>query len=319
MNTPDRPVCVLGLGLIGGSLLQAVVAAGRPAWGWNRSASAVDLARADGYDVTTDITSALQRAAADDALVVVAVPMFAVDTVLDAIAEHAPACALTDVVSVKAEVAAAVARHGLSARFVGGHPMAGTSESGWVAAEVDLFRNAVWVVTVDEGTDPHVWLTVAGLALACGSVVVPSRSEEHDRAVARVSHLPHVLAETLAAVGADGGELALRLAAGSFRDGTRVAGTAPALVSAMCDANAPALVEALDDAIDRLQRARTALSATSSTEEVVTAGHAARRDYDAQLQWWEITDVVVGAPGWLTEMWDAARSGGVVQRLPDSV
>jgi len=316
VNTPDRPVCVLGLGLIGGSLLRAVVDSGRPAWGWNRSTGAVDAARADGYDVTADIASALQRAAEEDALVVVAVPMPAVDTVLESVAAHAPHCVLTDVVSVKAEMAAAVARAGLGARFVGGHPMAGTSASGWLAADVDLFRNAVWVVTVDDDTDPDAWLAVADLALSSGSVVVPARADDHDRAVARVSHLPHLLAEALAAVGAQGGELTLRLAAGSFRDGTRVAGTAPALVSAMCDANAPALIDALDEALAALNGARDALVADASTETLVSAGHAARLRYDEQLQWWEITDVVVGSPSWQGDLVDAGRRGGVVQRLP---
>lgn len=316
MNTPDRPVCVLGLGLIGGSLLRAAVASDRTAWGWNRSASGVEAARADGYDVTTDIAAALQRAAEEDAIVVVAVPMPAVDTVLRSVVEHAPDCVLTDVVSVKAEMASAIDRRGLSARYVGGHPMAGTSASGWIAADADLFRNAVWVVSVDDEVDPDAWLDVAALALSCGSVVVPARAAEHDRAVARVSHLPHVLAEALASVGADGGALALRLAAGSFRDGTRVAGSAPALVSAMCDANAAALVEALDEALARLTRARAALASSSSTEELTTSGFAAREEYDAQLQWWEITDVTVGAAGWTDDLWAAARRGGVVQRLP---
>ncbi|WP_072681627.1 prephenate dehydrogenase [Rhodococcoides corynebacterioides] len=317
MNSPDRPVCVLGLGLIGGSLMRAVVASGRPAHGWNRSAGAVDAARLDGYDVTGDLETALRRAADERALVVVAVPMTAVDDVLTAVATFAPECPLTDVVSVKVEMADAVARHGLSAAYVGGHPMAGTAASGWIAADADLFRNAVWVVTVDDGTDPDVWMQVASLALTCGSVVVPARSDEHDRAVARVSHLPHVLAELLASVGADGGELALRLAAGSFRDGTRVAGTAPALVSAMCDANAAALLEAVDDALARLTRARESLAASSSTTELTRDGHRARTRYDDQLQWWEITDVVVGADGWADAMRDRARAGGVVQRLPE--
>lgn len=297
--------------------MRAVVASGRPAHGWNRSAHAVDAARLDGYDVTGDLDAALRRAAEERALIVVAVPMTAVDDVLTTVAAIAPECPLTDVVSVKVEMGEAVARHGLSSRYVGGHPMAGTAASGWIAADADLFRNAVWVVTVDDGTDPDVWMQVASLALTCGSVVVPARSDEHDRAVARVSHLPHVLAEVLASVGADGGELALRLAAGSFRDGTRVAGTAPTLVSAMCDANAPALLEAVDDALARLTRARESLAASSSTTELTRDGHRARTRYDDQLQWWEITDVVVGADGWADAMRDRARAGGVVQRLPE--
>ena len=188
------PVCVLGLGLIGGSLLRAAAATGRQAWGYNRSSQAVEAAVADGFDASTDLTATLRRAADTDALVVIAVPMPAVGSILEAVAEHAPDVALTDVVSIKAEVAAAVAAHGLSRRFVGGHPMAGTAEPGWPAGTADLFRDAVWVVTVDDGTDPEVWRQVADLALDCGSVVVPAESREHDAAVARVSHLPHLLA-----------------------------------------------------------------------------------------------------------------------------
>ncbi|GGG18239.1 putative prephenate dehydrogenase TyrA [Rhodococcoides trifolii] len=311
----DRPVCILGLGLIGGSLLRAVVSTGRIAWGYNRSFGSVEAARSDGYDAENDLEAVLRRAAVADALVVIAVPMTAVDSVLDAVARYAPNCALTDVVSVKAEMAGAVAAHGLSARYIGGHPMAGTSASGWIATDEDLFRNAVWVVSVDDGVDPDVWTTVARLALSVGSVVVPAASDEHDRAVARVSHLPHLLAETLAAVGAAGGDLALRLAAGSFRDGTRVAGTSPTLVNAMCEANAAGLTAALDDAIERLVQAREALSNDSSTAELVDAGHTARRRYDDQLQWWEITDVTIGVGDWVTALRDAGRRGGVLQSL----
>lgn len=304
---------MIGLGLIGGSLLRAAVAADVPAWGYNRSAGAVAQARAAGFDVTDDLTAALRRAADVDALIVVAVPMPAVNAVLAAIGIHAPGCALTDVVSVKGPVATAVATHGLSARFVGGHPMAGTSESGWAAADPDLFRDAVWVVAVEDDTDPDVWLRVARLALDCGAVVVPAESHEHDRAVARISHLPHLLAETLALAGAGGGELALGLAAGSFRDGTRVAGTAPSLVDAMCEANSAALLDALDDALAVLNDARDAL-AEGSTEALVAAGHAAHGRY-AKARRWEIGPVRVREPGWVYALRDAGRTGGVVRSL----
>jgi prephenate dehydrogenase len=306
---------VIGLGLIGGSLLRAAAAAGVPAWGYNRSPDAVARARAAGFDVTDDLTAALRRAVEGDALIVVAVPMPAVDAVLAAIAIHAPGCALTDVVSVKGPVAAAVAAHGLSARFVGGHPMAGTAESGWDASDQSLFRDAVWVVTVAEDTDPDVWLRVARLALACGAVVVPAESHEHDRAVARISHLPHLLAETLALAGAAGGELALGLAAGSFRDGTRVAGTAPALVDAMCEANSAALLDALDESLAVLADARAAL-AEGSTEGLVAAGHAAYGRY-AKTRRWEIGPVRVREPGWVYTLRDAGRSGGVVRSVTE--
>ena len=306
-------VCVLGLGLIGGSILRAAHRAGRPVWGWNRSAEAIAGAAADGYDVGTDLAAALSRAAAEDALIVIAVPMPAVDSVLAAVCEHAPAAALTDVVSVKAEVAAAVEARGLQARYVGGHPMAGTSSSGWSATDPTLFVDAVWVVGTDAGVDAEVWVEVARLALDCGSVVVPAGSDEHDRAVARISHLPHLLAETLAIVGAAGGPLALGLAAGSFRDGTRVASSSPNLVRAMTEGNAAALRTALDEAMDTLSAARAELD-EASTKALVDAGHAARLQYE-QHERFEIAGITPGEPGWREKMRAAGRRGGVVRQI----
>lgn len=305
----DR-VCVLGLGLIGGSVLRAATAAGREAWGYNRSG----LAGPAGCDVGSDLTAALRRAAAEDALVVLAVPMTAVAQVLAEVAEHAPGCALTDAVSVKAPVADAVQRHGLSARYVGGHPMAGTSESGWAASDADLFRGAAWVVAADDGLDVDVWQQVARLALDCGAYVVPAAAAEHDAAVARISHLPHVLAAVLASVGGDGGQLALSLAAGSFRDGTRVAGTRPELVQAMCEANDTALLVAVDDALGRLSAARDSLLAARSVATVVGDGHRARLRFDA-LERPAITGVDFGAADVLAQLREAGRGGGALHAL----
>lgn len=302
-------MCVLGLGLIGGSLLRALKAAGRPAWGYNRSAETVRDAIADGFDATSDLVAALERAAAEDALIVIAVPTPAVGQVAAAIAEHAPGCSLTDVVSVKQPVRDAIASHGLLERFVGGHPMAGTAESGWAAGDAELFKGAVWVVAVDEGADPQVWTQVATMALDAGSQVVPAESAEHDAAVARISHLPHLLAESLATVGA-GSQLALSLAAGSFRDGTRVAGTAPELVRAMCEGNAAALLDALDEALALLTAARASLAADADLTELTDRGHAARREYE-QARRSEIRDLEPGIPGWREQLRDAGRAGGV--------
>ena len=138
---------------------------------------------------------------------------------------------------------------GLLDRFVGGHPMAGTAHSGWAAGDARLFVGAPWVVSVDDHVDADVWAMVMDLALDCGAVVVPARSDEHDAAAAAISHLPHLLAEALAATAGEV-PLAFALAAGSFRDGTRVAATAPDLVRAMCEANADQLLPVLDRTID---------------------------------------------------------------------
>ncbi|MFF0499482.1 prephenate dehydrogenase [Nocardia aobensis] len=314
--TGDRnsSVCVLGTGLIGGSLLRAAAAAGYRAWGYNRSAPGARAARADGFDVESDIAAVLSRAAADDALIVLAVPMPAIDTVLADVKTFAPDCPLTDVVSVKEPVRAEVHRQELGARYVGGHPMAGTAESGWAASSPDLFRDAAWAVGVDPGTRAEPWRRVARLALDCGAIVVPVLADEHDRAVARISHLPHVLAEALAVAGAAGGDLALGLAAGSFRDGTRVAATAPELVRAICEPNAAALTEAIDDALRLLEAARDSLRDEGTLGELIDAGYSERDRYDT-LRRWDITDIRPGDQDWLERLRDAGRQGGVIRSL----
>jgi prephenate dehydrogenase len=304
-------VCVLGLGLIGGSVLRAAKAAGRDAFGYNRSVAGVQAARSDGFDATTSVTEVLRRAAAANALIVLAVPMPALPAMLDHVRALAPNCPVTDVTSVKVAVLQAVRDHSLLDRFVGGHPMTGTAHSGWAAGDAKLFVGAPWVISVDDHVDPAVWAEVMHLALDCGSVIVPARSDEHDAAAAAISHLPHLLAETLAATAADV-PLAFSLAAGSFRDGTRVAATAPDLVRAMCEANAGPLGSALDRAIDLLTRARDGLAATGSVAELVESGHAARMRYDG-FDRPQILAIAVGEDGWREELATAGRAGEVVR------
>ncbi|MBU3060295.1 prephenate dehydrogenase [Nocardia sp. NEAU-G5] len=307
-------ICVLGTGLIGGSVLRAAAGAGYEAWGYNRSPAGAKAAQADGFDVTDDIETVLRRAAADDALIVIGVPMPAIDSILSDIKLFAPGCVLTDVVSVKAPVAAAVGENELGARYVGGHPMAGTSESGWAASTSELFQGAAWAIGVDPGTHAQAWARVARLALDCGAYLVPVVAAEHDRAVARISHLPHVLAEALAVTGAGGGDLALGLAAGSFRDGTRVAATAADLVRAICEPNAEALLDALDDTLRLLGAARDSLAADGVLGELVDAGYSERARYDT-LQRWEITGIRPGDHEWLERLREAGQRGGVIRTL----
>uniref|UniRef100_A0A8H2PJ99 Prephenate dehydrogenase n=1 Tax=Mycolicibacterium mucogenicum DSM 44124 TaxID=1226753 RepID=A0A8H2PJ99_MYCMU len=305
------PVCVLGMGLIGGSLMRAGQAAGREVFGYNRSIDAVRSATADGFDATEDLTAALKRAAASDALIVLAVPVPALPIMLERIRDTAPDCPLTDVVSVKGNVLQQVQEYGLLDRFVGGHPMAGTAHSGWAAGTPDLFAGAPWVVSVDDHVDPQVWAQVMHLALDCRAVIVPARSDEHDAAAAAISHLPHLLAEALAATAGEV-PLAFALAAGSFRDGTRVAATAPDLVRAMCEANATELTTMLDRAMELLSQARSSLVEAQSVAELVESGHAARVRYDS-FRRPQIIATTIGADGWREELAAQGRAGGVIR------
>jgi prephenate dehydrogenase len=314
----DRAVCVLGAGLIGGSLLRAAQKAGREVWGTCASERTAAEARADGFDVATDTDAALHRAAAADALVVLAVPLPVVPELLRRVDAVAPTCRLTDTVSVKVAVADAVAAFAPRARYVGGHPMAGTAESGWAAGTAALFADAVWVVAADDGLDLQVWADVAELAWACGAVVVPAAADEHDLVVARVSHLPHLMAAVLAAVGAgsagsaeDQDALALALAASSFADGTRVAGTRPDLVLAMCEGNRDALLAAVDDALGRLGAMRGALASTGGLAATVNAGFAARTRWAAARER-RAHRVSLSGPASLAALRELGRRGEVV-------
>ncbi|MFR9729029.1 prephenate dehydrogenase [Saccharopolyspora sp. MS10] len=312
-----RAVCVIGLGLIGGSVLRAATAAGRPCWGASTGEDA-ELARADGHEVLST-EEAVRRAAEQDALIVVATPLTSVRGVLRTIAWQAPEALLTDVVSVKDPVDAEVRALLPGARYAGGHPMAGTAAAGWAAGSAELFRGAPWAVVVEDGTTLAAWRAAAELALDCGAHVVVTSAGEHDAAVARISHLPHVFANVLAAVGADGGPLALSLAAGSFRDATRVAASEPELVRAMTEGNRVALLDAVDDALGRLGAARGSLASTGALKTTVDGGHAARGELERLGSGdWSARSVPLRSDRDLRKLRDLGARGGRVTALDEA-
>lgn len=330
----SRPVCILGLGLIGGSLLRALQARGVTAYGYNRSPSGARSAVKEGFDASDNLQATLERAEADQALIVLATPMPAIASLLDSLTEYAPSCGFTDVVSVKEAVYELVKQRNMQDRYVGGHPMAGTADSGWQASKEDLFQHAAWVITFDHALDESpseawskLWLDVVNMVLMVGAEAIPSRVRQHDAAVARISHLPHIFAEALAIVGDNGGALSLSLAAGSFRDSTRVAGTAPSLVRAMCETNAPALLDALDEALAILHDARANLSGkTANILELADSGYRSRIRYEAragvrdsdsvsptQLSNRPVFRVHPGAPNWTSQLVQAENLGARIE------
>ena len=162
---------------------------------------------------------------------------------------------VTDVGSVKAPVAAAVA----DPRFCGGHPMAGSELDGLDGADADLFEGAVWVLTPTAATADTTFAAVARVVSDLGAEVVALPPERHDALVAVVSHVPHLAAAalmTLADERAEEHAALLRLAAGGFRDMTRIAAGHPAIWLDICAENRAAIVDALDALVDRLGRLR---------------------------------------------------------------
>ena len=283
MTLPVPPVGVVGLGQLGGSLAAALAAAGRPVAGWDVDPAARSAAAARGVEITQEFSG----------VVVVAVPLPAMAEALDGLSVD-PDATITDLGSVKQPVLASLGgRYGR--RFVGGHPMCGTERSGHEAVDRALFAGARWAVCLDEGTELPRWLRVAEIALAVGAEVVPVTSAEHDAAVAAVSHVPHLLAAALAAAAGEAGPLALALAAGSFRDGTRVIASDPAFVTAMVEGNAGPVAAALDRVRAQLER---------PWPELVTAGHAIRTTRPEQR--------AVRVPLDRTALLSLGRAGGTV-------
>jgi prephenate dehydrogenase len=269
-------VAVLGLGLVGGSLLQALRRTGLEVVGYDPDRDTAVAASASGFAVAPTDAAALHGAD----LVVLAMPLPEVPGALRSAAPHLRTGAvLTDVGTLKQPVLDAVRVHVPSADFVGGHPLAGVEETGWTAADPLLFRDAPWALCLAPDTDVRSWLRVAALLCDLGAKPVPTTAAAQDAAIARVIGLPHVLAEVLALTGLAGGPLGLSLAAGSYLSGSRVARTRPELVASWCDGN-PALVTALDDVIERLTGAREALAGAGSVLPLAAAGHAARIDWE---------------------------------------
>lgn len=269
-------VAVLGLGLIGGSLVHAMRQAGIEVVGYDVDGATAATAGAAGFPIAPTDAEAVHGAD----LVVLAMPLTAVARALESVAPHLlPGAVLTDVGTLKRPVLEAVQRYAPQARFIGGHPLAGTEESGWLASDPALFRDAPWTLTLEDDSDLTAWVDLASFICDLGARPVAASAAEQDAAVAHVIGLPHVLAEALALTGLAGGPLGLSLAAGSYRSGSRVARTRPELVATWCDHN-PALVDALDDVIARLTIARDELAAENSMFELAEAGHSARMDWE---------------------------------------
>jgi len=281
MTASFKRVAVLGLGLIGGSLMHAMRhsgASGHEVVGFDVDADTMAAASASGYPVAPTDAAAVHGAD----LIVLAMPLNEVEAAIRSLAPHvSDGTIVTDVGTLKQPVLAAVRALMPNASFVGGHPLAGTEESGWQATDAMLFRDAPWTLTIEDDTDLDAWLRLAELVCDLGAKPVPTTAAEQDAAVARVIGLPHVLAEALALTGLDGGPLGLSLAAGSYTSGSRVARTRPELVATWCDGNG-ALVGAIDDVVERLTSARSALAAGGSVLELARAGHTARMNWESR-------------------------------------
>jgi len=271
---------VVGTGLIGGSIGLSLRERG-----WHVAGLDADQER---------LAEALRIGALDEVgddldaeIVFVATPASAVAGEVSRILAtpgRRPDAVVTDVSGVKSAIVAA-ADH---PRFIGGHPMAGSEQVGLQGAAPDLFAGAVWVLTPTSVTDLNAFTRLQGVVAELDADLLVLTAEDHDRLVAVVSHVPHLVAATLmnaATVGAEHDRALLRLAAGGFRDMTRVAAGHPGIWPDICAENAGPIVAALEALVHELtlMRDRVADHDRDALLGVLQSASLARRNLPARM------------------------------------
>ena len=274
-----RTLAIVGVGLLGGSIALAARARGvaERIVGVDRDAAALEKARRRcGLDECfTEAAPAVRQAD----ITVFCTPVDEIAEQVVAAASHCgPGSVLTDVGSTKAAIVRGLEnRLPPDCRFVGSHPLAGSEKCGAGHAQAHLFEGRLVVVTPTEKTDRDSLKEVRGFWQALGSHVVEMTPEDHDRAVARTSHLPHLVAAALAG----GLEQELReLTASGFRDTTRVAGGDALLWTGVLLQNREAILDALGDFEAELGRFRAALHGDDRAAIEALLTHA-KRNRDA--------------------------------------
>lgn len=274
-------VRIVGTGLIGTSLGMALSRKGFQVSLDDPSPTAVALARDRGAGVL-----AADTADAPD-LVVVAGPPDVVAEVVAAELSRWPDAVVTDAASVKGAVLGALQDKGVDlSRYVGSHPMAGRERSGAVAAQVDLFEGRSWVVAPGPQASPVAVDLVRRIAEAAGSAVHLMGPDDHDAAVAAVSHVPQIAASLVASRLRDIPSLAVALSGQGIRDVTRIAASDPGMWTQILSGNAPAvrlvleaLAAELDDVLVALRHLESephggAVGARAVLANTVAAGNA---------------------------------------------
>jgi prephenate dehydrogenase len=252
-----KKVCILGVGLLGGSISKAMKARAlaNHVVGWGRSVDRLDPALA--ASIVDEISSDISQAAEGCDLVVAATPIQQiVPSLLAAAAVAAPECLFLDVGSTKATVAVESEKHPFATNFCPSHPIAGSEKSGWEFASPDLFEQKCVVITPSARTSAKTLEDARLLWESLGGKVVQMSPQEHDLALASTSHMPHLLASVLAAVTPP--EL-LDLVGTGWMDTTRVAGGSPELWRQIIAENADCSLQAMQKFATIWHRAMNAI------------------------------------------------------------
>jgi prephenate dehydrogenase len=270
MSVHINQLCIIGVGLIGGSLARALRQAGVVTEIIGSGRRIETLKRARQLGVIDRYTTDLSAAVAQADVVVVAVPLGTVYKVFAAIADHLPEhCVLTDVGSAKGCVVEEARKvfGRIPAAFVPGHPIAGTEKSGVEASFAELFQNRRVILTPLIETEAWAHDKIRAMWEATGAEVIDIGVRHHDEVLAATSHLPHMLAYALVDCLAQMDDRAeiFRYAAGGFRDFTRIASSDPTMWHDICVANRDALLSVLQQFTADLGRLTDAIEKSDST------------------------------------------------------
>lgn len=271
----------IGLGLIGGSIAKALRMKRPDATfiAYNRSKESLIEAMADG--TINQAMDSIGPAFSECDIIFLCAPVSVNIRCLEQLKSIIkPDCILTDVGSVKTTIHEAIDNLGLTQHFIGGHPMAGSEKTGYSSAKIHLLENAYYILTPGAGTTKAMHDTMISVVKDINALPVTLDYREHDRITAAISHLPHIIAYTLVNLvresdNSDG--LMRMLAAGGFKDITRIASSSPEMWQQICDENKTQILEMLNLYVDRMNQMGEAIRNSDSARLLNAFGAA--KDY----------------------------------------
>lgn len=271
----------IGLGLIGGSIAKAIKHA-EPEYeliAYDIQAQALQPALQEG--IISRALKQVDESFAECDIVFLCAPVTQNDLNLQKLAGYLkPGAILTDVGSVKGDIHAHIEKMGLNGCFIGGHPMAGSEKTGYGNSRANLFENVYYMITPTLQTSKEALEEYKALVKKMGAIPLVLSPEKHDYVTGAISHLPHVIAASLVNLISEKDKqdgIMKMIAAGGFRDITRIASSSPEMWEAICMTNADNIVQLLNTYIDDLQEIRGKIQ--SHDREQIREFFSNARDY----------------------------------------
>lgn len=285
-NFPAK-IGFIGFGLIGGSIARALKQSGHEYITVASSRSKEPLIMAHNDGVLDIISDNFEKDFSDCNFIFLCTPVITITKYLNTLKDIVgPDCIITDVGSVKTVIHKSVAELGLEKHFIGGHPMTGSELSGYANSSAGIMLNARYVVTPTTATTKEQLDRFIFLISDMKSKPIVMNYELHDKTVAAISHVPHIIAAALAKVVEqedDDEHHMYQLAAGAFRDVTRVAASSPEMWDQICATNSDAICTMLDEYINTLHEIKDNIQ--NKTPEYINDLFEHTRSYRNTFDW----------------------------------